>query len=383
MMLPGRDRAAVSGGDVDCNGTVANWGTRLKKWLKRLGWTLLTLVLALGVVVFDFLRHGGQFKTLTPGFGGSCTTIPLDASAEDIQIDRARGVAYLSYLDRRGKIEGRPVLGTVLMLDLNLPDSRPRPALATDPASFHPHGMSLYRVGDGSERLFVISHPPGQDHAIEMFEQTATGAFASLGRVTDPLLVSPNAMLATGPSQFYVANDRGAANGFERGLELLFRRGMSTVAYFDGQKMRVVASGLKSAAGIAMSADGAHVYVAETIGNRLAVFRRDAVSGGLKLLERIDLGSAPDNINVAADGSIWVAAHAKTLALALSFGDAKRLAPTQIFRINPDPKAAARVTQVYLNLGEQISGGSVGAVHDGQLLIGSITDRKLLRCRLP
>jgi hypothetical protein len=41
------------------------------------------------------------------------------------------------------------------------------------------------------------------------------------------------------------------------------------------------------------------------------------------------------------------------------------------------------VRQVYLDLGEQISAGSVGAVHEKQLLIGSITERRILRCRLP
>jgi hypothetical protein len=38
---------------------------------------------------------------------------------------------------------------------------------------------------------------------------------------------------------------------------------------------------------------------------------------------------------------------------------------------------------VYLDLGTQISAGSIGAVHERQLLIGSITERKILRCRLP
>jgi arylesterase / paraoxonase len=355
----------------------------VKIWFKRIGWTLLALVVAIGALVFDTLRHGGQFRTLTPAFAGSCLAIPLEASAEDIQIDRARGVAYLSYLDRRGKVEGRPVLGTVMLLDLNMPDSRPRPALASDPAAFHPHGMSLYRAGDGSERLFAISHPPGQGHAIELFEQTPTGAFAPVGRITDPLLLSPNAMLAVGPSQFYVANDSGAKNGFERGTEVAFRRGLSNIVFFDGQKMRIVASGLKSASGIGMSPDGASVYISETAGNRIAVFRRDAVSGALVFVEHIAIEGSPDNINVGADGTIWVAVHAKTLALVRHFGDAQQLAPTEILRIDPNPKAASRVAPVYLNLGEQISAGSVGAVHDGQLLIGSITERKILRCRLP
>ena len=132
-----------------------------------------------------------------------------------------------------------------------------------------------------------------------------------------------------------------------------------------------------------MSPDGSHVYVSETSGNRIAIFSRDPVSGGLKPTEVVDIDSAPDNLNVAPDGAVWIGAHAKVLALVRHFGDPKSLAPTQILKLLPDPKAPKRLTQVYLNLGEQISAGSGGAVIDGQLLIGSITERKVLQCRLP
>lgn len=349
---------------------------------KKIGLALLVIALALAVIVFDFLRHGGQFKTLQPHFAGSCVSLPMQASAEDIQIDRPRGVAYLSYLDRRGQIEGKPVLGTVMLLDLSLPEPRPRPALTIEPANFRPHGMSLYRAGDGSERLFVISHPPGAAHAIEMFEQGATGAFRPVRTLRDPLLVKPNAILAVGPNQFYVANDSGASSGFGRATEMLFRRGLSTLLFFDGEKFRVVDSGIASGAGIAMSLDGAQIYVSETAGNRIRVYSRKPASGDVQLIEKIDVGSAPDNINVAGDGSVWIAAHAVTPALIRHFGDAKKLAPTQIFRLLPGATGATRLTEIYLNAGEQISAGSVAASFGSEMLVGSITDHKILRCRI-
>ena len=351
--------------------------------LKKVGLAVLLLSLAIAVLGFDFLRHGGQFKTLAPHFAGSCVALPMQASAEDIQIDRPRGVAYLSYLDRRGQIEGKPVLGTVMLLDLSVPVPRPRPALTIEPANFRPHGMSLYRAGDGSERLFVISHPPGAPHRVEVFEQGLTGAFMPVRSISDPLLVKPNAILAVGPNQFYVANDSGASSGFGRAIEMLFRRGLSTLLFFDGEKFRVVDSGIQSGSGIAMSLDGAQIYVSETAGNRLRVYSRKPTSGNVVLIETIDVGSAPDNINVAGDGSVWLAAHPVTPALIRHFRDARKLSPTQIFKLLPGVQAGARLTEIYLNAGEQISAGSVAAVFGSEMLVGSITDRKILRCRLP
>lgn len=351
--------------------------------IKKIGWTALVILIVLAAIAVDFLRHGGQFKTLVPHFAGSCTTLPMHASAEDIQIDRPRGIAYLSYLDRRAQIEGEPVLGTVMLLDLSLPEPRPRPALTDDPPNFRPHGMSLYRAGDGSERLFVISHPPGQAHTIEVFEQGATGAFKPVRSIRDSLLLKPNAILAVGANQFYVANDSGASNSFGRALEMIFRRGMSTLVFFDGEKMRVVDSDIKSGTGIAMSLDRRQIFVSEASANRVRVYSRNPSSGELDLVDKIDIGSAPDNINLAGDGSLWIAAHAKSLALIKHFRDAKEIAPTQLFRLRPGAPGASQLTEMYLNGGEQISAGSVAAAFGNEMLVGSITEHKLLRCRIP
>jgi arylesterase/paraoxonase len=212
----------------------------LKTWLKRIGWTLLALVAVVAVIAFDFLRHGGQFRTLTPHFAGTCETLPLAASAEDIQLDRARGLAYLSWLDRRGQVEGKPVLGTVMLLDLNVPDPRPRPALAvTTRRSSGRTACRCIAPATATQRLFVISHPPGAGHTRSRSSSRApTGAFVPVRTVRDPLLHDPNAIVAVGPEQFYVANDSGATSGFDARTELLFRRGLSQVVYFDGRRMR-------------------------------------------------------------------------------------------------------------------------------------------------
>ena len=198
-------------------------------WLKRAGWLLAALLACVVVVLLDFMRHGGQFRTLKPHTPGVCTPVPLTASAEDIQIDRARGIAYLSLLDRRAGMQGIETQGDLYALDLNTEPLQGDSALARVPSGFHPHGLSLYRVGDGSLRLFAISHPKGQPHTVEIFEQGTEGGFRPVATITDPALRSPNAIAAIGARQFYVANDSGAHNAWQRFSELVLRRGLAEI----------------------------------------------------------------------------------------------------------------------------------------------------------
>jgi arylesterase/paraoxonase len=334
----------------------------VKAWQKRTLIVVATLVVVVGLFTLEFMSFGGQFRDLQPRSSGVCSALALNASAEDIQIDRNRSIAYLSSLDRRGLVEGKAVEGTVLQVDLVSDPLRVDPALSSAPAGFRPHGMSLYRMGDGKQRLFVISHPENR--------------FAHIGSVRDPLLVSPNAIVAVGPQQFYVANDKGGS-GLSRMAESLFRVGMSTVVYFDGDSMRVAADGLKSAVGMGLAPDGLTAYVAETLGKRVSVYTRNPLTGALSFRQHLSVDGSPDNINVDADGALWIAVHAKLLDLIRHFGDASHHAPTTILR-----HASGETTPILVDDGSLISAGSVGAAFGNRLYIGSITEPRLLICRM-
>ncbi len=344
--------------------------------------TVLLGAVTIGVVVLvaDFLRHGGQFRPLAPATASDCRTIELAASTEDIQIDKARKLALLSYLDRRARMSDPSITGTIMLLDLNSAEPRPRAALSFDPPDFRPHGLSLYQPPDAPARLFAISHAAADEHRVELFEQTPSGSYSPLTTIEDPLFSHPNAIAALGPRQFYVANDSGARNWFERAQELLFRRGLSTIVYFTGDSARVVDARLRSVAGIALSADLTRLYAAETMANALRIYERDLATGAIELLESVPLDGAPDNLNVAADGSVWIAVHARSLALLRHFMNADNPAPTVVLRYDPAAAEGERVSTVYVDHGAAISAGSVAAAYDDHFAIGSITDHKVLLC---
>jgi arylesterase/paraoxonase len=350
----------------------------VKRLLKLIG--LVVLVAAVGTLYV--LNRGGAFRTIEPHFAGRCESLPLDASAEDITIDRERGLAYLSYLDRQALVkgDGTNVQGTIMRLDLNRTPLMLEQALLDKPAHLRTHGLSLYIDAAGNRSLFVINHPVNrgsEPELVEVFDEIAPGQFRHRETFASPLFNSPNDLAAVGPRQFYVANDKVLKGGLAAGLQQLGIGG-SPLTYFDGTDARVVVDDIAAGGGINVSADGGTLYVTETAGQRLRVLARNAGDGSLRETARISLPTSPDNVDVAADGSLTVAGHANTVKLIQHFSNGAP-APSQVLRVIPD-NGGASVDEIYLNAGDQISASSVGVTYGNKLLIGSITARQILVC---
>jgi arylesterase/paraoxonase len=350
---------------------------------KKVAIAALVLGLLILIVAAELLRRSGVFVRISPRFEGQCTPIEMSASAEDIQIDHGTGLAYLSYLDRRGALQGKTSPGTVMLVDLNAEQPRVRAALSSDPPDFQPQGMSLYTPPRGTRKLFVISHPPGQAHRVEIFEQSRTGAFTPVKTVSHPLLTHPNAIVAMGPRQFYVINDSSGLTPLERlKIGVGLKDAPSNLLYYDGQTMRVVAQGLKAPTGLAGNKDRRSLYVGEAAARQLRIFAIDPATGYLKQREVVPLPSAPANITVSEENELWIASHPKLIALVRVLRDpAEARSPTQVFRFIPGAPDEERLTEVFVDNGDRLSAGSVAAVHQDHLLLGSITEPKLLDCR--
>lgn len=339
-----------------------------------LGGVLLVLL----ALLFEVLRFGGVFTAVDSHFAGTCREIGISGSAEDIQVDRDRGVAYLSLLDRDKVHRGQPVYGTVMLLDLNLAEPAPRAAMAFDPRDFRPHGLSLLRQPGQPLRLFAISHPAERRHVVEIAEQDANGSFFPKATIEDPKFTHPNAIVAVGPSQFYLVNDHPVQTEWQARTSALLRSGNASLLYHDGNKAEVLVDDLAYPAGLAMSPDGKHLYVGEALAKGLRIYR--VVSPGKLELERtVELGTAPDNLNVDADGVVWIAAHPKLLRFVGHSRDASKRAPTQVLRYDPGNDAGAE--EIYADDGSRIAAGTVAARWRDQFLIGALLDKKVLICK--
>ena len=335
--------------------------------------------IGLAVVLFVLYVYPGFLIPVSPHFDGSCKTIALDQNAEDLRIDPTNGLVYLTYYSG---VSGST--GTVMLLDPNATEPHVRAALTSDPSSFAPSGLSLYSPPSGTKRLFVTSRTRLGNHSVEVFEQSPTGAFTPVETIRDSLLWSPTAIVAVGPRQFYVVNQLGfkrAYNGDEVNVRDRLRGNQSTVVYYDGEQMKIVAGGLGLASGLALSPDGRQAYVSESSRGRISIFDRDPATGALKRTGQIRVKGAPHNITTDADGTLWVSLHPHAVAFMELVRDQDERAPTEILKITPGAAPDKQVEEIYINDGEEPSAGSVAAPQNAsQFVAASRTDHKLLIC---
>lgn len=342
------------------------------------GAALLLLALAGGTVAYT-LYSFNHFRDVEDRFDGACSPVTGVAGPEDIEATPSLGRAFVSSLDRRAGADARGSIFAVL-IDDPLDSENWRDRTAGKPEKFRPLGLNYYENGD-VRRLFVINEAT---NSVEIFDVGPSGDLAHIESVSERRLTSPNDVVAVGPRSFYVTNDAEPGRSSLLGrLQFLSRAASGTIYYFDGVSMRVAADGLRFANGIALNARGTRLYAAETSGQSLRIYDRDPASGVLALAKVESLPAAPDNLNVAWDGSIWIGAQPKPLSVPLVERDPAQRAPSLVIRYVDQEGVAAPMTEIFSSKGGAISTSTVAAIAGSRLLIGALLDDKYLICDLP
>ncbi|MDQ7017716.1 MAG: SMP-30/gluconolactonase/LRE family protein [Robiginitomaculum sp.] len=336
------------------------------------------IVLAVGVSYFWWttLKWTGEMTSLRPHFNGQCQSVEGIVGAEDIVIDREQALAYISSHDRRNP----ETHGAIWVMALGDPQSAHKMKITGyDADLFAPHGIDLWIGKDGVRRLFVIEHGDWSQSRIIIF-RIENGVLVFDHAVTDPLIQRPNDVAAAGENAFYTSNDLGVPYGDKRELlEVLLRQQKGNLVYFDGQKAQMAADHIGYANGVALSHDGSKLYLGAIIDQSVRFYDRDLKTGALTLRDKINLHTGVDNIDVDEDGVLWVAGHPKLLTFSKHAKDGAKRSPSQIIKIDPRDKT---IREIYLSLGDPLSGASVGAHAGHMLLMGGVFDPRVLVCRL-
>ena len=344
--------------------------------------TLITvsciIIAVIAVYVVMIFRDAGEFKTLHPHSDYTCVKVPNVLGPEDIAIDNSTGLAFISCSNWRAFIKGEFHKGAIYSYNLE-----GEPVLTNLTAElkirFAPHGISLYVAPDGKKYLFAVNHPLPKN-CVEIFEIT-NNSLIHRETVEGEMVISPNDITAVGPRQFYFTNDHGSRSAFCRKLEDYLRLSRSNIVYYDGAKMRLVADDLSYANGIWASSDGKYIYAATSAGKRFYEYERLA-NGNLKPLSTLDFRTGADNIDVDSQGTIRIASHPKMITFLKHAGNKENLSPSQILEVFRNDNGGYSFKEIYLNLGDEISGCSVAAGYKDRLLLGAIFENHFLDCTL-
>ena len=122
-------------------------------------WRMTAIMLVLGLVFFigRILWANGLFSSVQTGFFGSCRALSSLPGVTDIEI--AGGTAFVAVANARGLSSADGIY--------TLPLSGGRlTRLSGTPRDFHPRGIALYRVPDGSAVLLLAGHVTAQQAPI-------------------------------------------------------------------------------------------------------------------------------------------------------------------------------------------------------------------------
>lgn len=327
------------------------------------------LAAASGLWWLESYRWAGGLRTVTPHFAGTCRAVEGVPGPEDLTIDPTTGVAYISSYDRAAAARGESVPGAILEYALDDPAAAPVNLTPDAEPQFRPHGLSLYRDASGATALFVVNHPGG-GHSVEIFD-LVDGTLSHARTVRGDALVSPNDLVAVGPTQFYVTNSRRHEGGFLGWVEETFRMSWGNVVYFDGRGFSEAIGDIGFPNGIDVGRQGGEVYVVSSFEQAVRIYRRGADTGALGFDRRVVVGTRLDNLNVDDTGALWVAGRARYL-------DPPQ--PSQVVRIGLEQNGEADIEEVYVNLGDELSHASVAAVYGRRLLVGSSRGTRFLDC---
>lgn len=405
---------------------------QMKKQMSGAKIAVFFMLATVGLAAFHFIKlviDAGAFKKLAPHSMERCRVAATLTGAEDMEIVDRR--LYIS-TDHRPERAGEPTpSGDLFVWEIDDPNAKPERLTKALPFAFHPHGISAIKTSTGT-RLFVVNHRPAES-VIEVFDhidpvvekgqraaankeagQTVRRRFEHRHTLLDPLLTAPNDIAAVSEDEFYVSNDHGSRSPLWQAFEAYTRLGRGSLVFYgrtgdsparttgndDGSArhgFRKVVSRLNFANGLWLTPDRALLLVAVMLDRQIQIYRR--VADGINLVAKIDLDTAPDNIQLDAAGDLWIGAHPNLFDLKAHAANHALSAPAQILRLrapqvtkNLMPAAAPHAStsppaqaaeEIFLDDGKIVSAASI-AVRDGhRLFVGSIFDSKILECRLP
>ncbi|MEM9705356.1 MAG: hypothetical protein AAF850_04690 [Pseudomonadota bacterium] len=351
-----------------------------------MAWGCAIVVIAASVAAFisERLDTLNFFDDVQASFSDACTPVRGAIAPGVIHIDRLTRRAFIGALE-----QGKSRRGVIYSASLDDPLDAAgwQDQTGGAPVRFSPRAIDLFRSRDAAARadeptggvLFVANIAA---KTIDAFTVNGASALEYRESYVERRLTAPVGVAAVGGNAFYAVVDPGAANG-AWSHNIVAPRSTGFVLHFNGVAWREAARGLKRPSGIALSEDGAQVFVAEAGLRAIRIFDRSLETGNLTLQSVVDLDAEPFSIKRAGADEFWIAAWPKPLAVSALEGDRADVAPSAIYVLKLNTEGVFEATPVLADTGAALSGATATARLGDRLLIGAPFADKYLTCRVP
>lgn len=349
--------------------------------MKRIGKILLGILGLLIVFVLYTMITTGFFRSIENQFDGEIVKKVKVPGAEDMQLSYEDHFMIISSDDRASRRDGNPQQGGLYYVDLKNPLADPI-RLTDDsncPKPFYPHGISMIKLDSTKYKIYAISHVEDK-HTLEVFYLFGDSLVYDKA-LSDPMIKSPNDIVAIDENRFYFTNDHGYTSGVKKLAEDYMGLRASNVVYFDGKNYKEVADGIAYANGINYTAAKELLFVASPRDFLVKVYKTKS-NGDLDFVENINCGTGVDNIEFDEAGKIWIGCHPSLLGFSAYAGGGKPFAPSEIITIDYKGENDYETEMVFLDTGENMAAATVAPTYGDYIFVGNVMDEHYLVLRV-
>ena len=316
--------------------------SRLRRIALTVAAMLAVLVLTMG---YRLALSRGVFNSVEERTPGLCRTVPGVGAVADIAVDQTAKTAFIAtsgalYAYADGKLT----------------------KLSGTPKDFHVRALATFGTGNEVLLRAVLAQAEGR-FTIVLFK-VSSGSVQEIGRITTDVLTDPAAIAMPDAERFYLVNRHDSHSSLGRMLDDVLLLPRAHLQWFDGMKFVAVAERLNTPSALALSADGAHLYIAQDYPRTITGMSRNDFTGAIGSPSALSLPSSPQKLTRAADGSLILAAIPKAGAGA-------------VYRLRLENGLPKTTELLYAGTGLEVrAAAEIGAT----LLVGSSTG--LLLCEV-
>jgi arylesterase/paraoxonase len=332
------------------------------------------VVILLILFISNIFISTGYFRTIENKFDGKIVKKINIIGAEDITISRKDSFAIVSSTARNKRQNIEQEFGGLYLVDLKNDYFKLTHLTKNFNKPFAPHGISMFQK-NGKTTIAAINHTL-EGEFIEIF--TLVGKKLTHQRtLKNKQIFSPNDIVLLDENRFYFTNDHKYKEGIKRLTEDYLGVAVSNVVYFDGKKFTEATDGIAYANGINIDVKRDLVFVASPRKFLIKVFQKNE-NGTLSFIEDIDCKTGVDNIEFDEDNNLWIGAHPNLMHFASYAKGDKKIAPSEIIKIQYTKKGDYKIDQIYMEDGTNMSASTVAAPFGNLILTGNVMDNHFL-----